>query len=80
MFLQKAMKQGRNVYGISSCNACSRICPYNIQGVWSHSMGDMPTPFCVHPTCIIGSKIGLPSAVSGQLCEIKLYIKCCSDN
>ena len=25
MFLQKAMKQGRNVYGISSCDACSKI-------------------------------------------------------
>ena len=24
MFLQKAMKQGRNVHGISSCDACSK--------------------------------------------------------
>ena len=45
MFLQKAMKQGRNVYGISSCDACSKVCPYNIKRVWSHSMGDIPTPF-----------------------------------
>ena len=45
MFLQKAMKQGRNVYGICSCDACSKICPYNIKWVWSHNMGDMPTPF-----------------------------------
>ena len=28
-----------------SCDACSKICPYNIKGVWSHNMGDMPTPF-----------------------------------
>ena len=26
-------------------DAWSKICPYNIKGVWSHSMGDMPTPF-----------------------------------
>ena len=49
MFLQKAMKQGRNVYGICSCDACSKICPYNIKGVWSHNMGDMPTPFLFLP-------------------------------
>ena len=49
MFLQKAMKQGRTVYGISSCDACSKICPYNIKGVWSDSMGDMPTPFLGSP-------------------------------
>ena len=45
MVQQKAMKQGRNVYGISSCDACSKICPYNIEGVWSY-LGDMPT-FCM---------------------------------
>ena len=67
MFLQIAMKQVRNVYGICSCDACSKICPYNIKGVWSHNMSDMPTPFCVYHTCITGSKIGLPRAVSGQL-------------
>ena len=49
MFLQKAMKQGRNVHGISSCDVCSKICPYNIKGVWSKSMGDMPTPFLCSP-------------------------------
>ena len=46
MFLQKAKKQGRNGHGISSCDACSKIqCPYSTKGVWSQSMGDVPTPF-----------------------------------
>ena len=44
MFLQKAMKQGRNVHGISSFDACSKSWPCNIKGVWSH-LGDMPTWF-----------------------------------
>ena len=35
---------------------------------------------CVHLTCITRSKIGLPCSVSGQLCEIKVYIKCCYDD
>ena len=57
MFLQKAMKQGRNVHGISSSDACSKICPYNIKGVWSHSMGDMPTPFLFTNSCITAHSI-----------------------
>ena len=40
MMQQKAMKQGRNVYG------------HNIKGVWPH-LGNMPTPFlwssALHP-------------------------------
>ena len=48
MFLQKAMKQDRNVHSIS--HACS-------QRVWSHSMGDMPTPFLFTNSCITAHSI-----------------------
>ena len=43
---------------ISSHDACSKILPYNIKGVWSH-LGDMPTRFCVlvanlcHHMCLL---------------------------
>ena len=49
MFLQKPMKQGRNVHSISR-DACS-------QRVWSHSMGDMPTPFLFTNSCITAHSI-----------------------
>ena len=75
MFLQKAMKQGRNVHSISHAMHAHKGCGHI---VWVTCL----LRFCVHPTCITRSKIGLPSAiaVSGQLCKIKVYIKCCSDN
>ena len=51
MVLQKAMKQGRNIYvhGIPPRDACSDV-SYNIKGVWPH-WGACPLRFCVqlHP-------------------------------
>ena len=46
MVQQKAVEQGRNVLGISSCDACSKIRLYDIKGVWPN-LGDVPTPFFV---------------------------------
>ena len=81
MFLQKAMKQGRNVHGISRVMHAQRFVLITSKGcghiVWVTCL----LRFCVHPTALLGRRyIGLPSAVLGQLCEIKVYIKCCSDN
>ena len=57
MFLQKAMKQGRNVHGISHVMLTHK-------GVWSHSMGDMPTLFLFTNSCITARSI------AAKLCAI----------
>ena len=48
MVVLKAMKQGVGMFMVIPRDACSKVCPYNMKGVWSHSMGDMPRGcFCL---------------------------------
>ena len=55
MFLQKAMKQGRNVHSISHVMHAHKGCGHLVWVTWL-------LRFCVHPTCITRSKIWLLSS------------------
>ena len=53
--VKKKNKKGKYVYNISHV--------MHTQKGWGHIVWDIcPLRFCVHPTCITRSKIGLPSA------------------